>query len=47
MDIELHMQHIDVARKPQGDLQRLIQYVSILLGPIDAREDVLDGGGTR
>jgi hypothetical protein len=47
MDIKLHMQHIDVARKPQGDLQRLIQDVSIRLSPIDAREDMLDGGAIR
>jgi hypothetical protein len=42
MDIEAHMENIDMAAKAQRDLQCQIQDGSILVSSIDADEDVLD-----
>ena len=42
VDIEAHVQNIDVAAEAQRDLQRPIENGPILVSSIDAGEDVLD-----
>ena len=42
MDIEAHVENIDMAAKAQRDLQCPIQHGSILVSSIDAGENMLD-----
>lgn len=42
MNVEAHVQDIDVAAGAQRDLQRLIQDRTIFVGSIDAGENMLD-----
>jgi len=42
VNVEAHVQDIDVAAEAQRNPQRLIQDAPIIVGSIDAHEDVLD-----